>query len=93
MVDRFSKEERESRDPYAFLPFGAGPRNCLGMRIAMLELKFALAKALQKFRFVTCEKTEVRKRPKILSVHTLTVKQYLCLSRGKKKVRTLASRF
>ncbi|XP_078571526.1 cytochrome P450 3A29-like [Branchiostoma floridae x Branchiostoma japonicum] len=62
--ERFSKEEKESRDPYAFLPFGAGPRNCLGMRIAMLELKFALAKALQKFRFVTCEKTEIPVRIK-----------------------------
>eukprot|EP00058_Branchiostoma_floridae_P007460 XP_002592948.1 hypothetical protein BRAFLDRAFT_65534 [Branchiostoma floridae] len=57
--ERFSKEQQESRDPYAFLPFGSGPRACVGMRLAMLEIKHALAKVLEKFRFVTCEKTEV----------------------------------
>ncbi|XP_078612799.1 cytochrome P450 3A8-like [Branchiostoma floridae x Branchiostoma japonicum] len=57
--ERFSKEEQESRDPYSFMPFGSGPRNCVGMRLAMLEIKHALAKVLGKFRFVTCEKTEV----------------------------------
>ncbi|CAH1245682.1 CYP3A5 [Branchiostoma lanceolatum] len=56
--ERFSKEEQETRDPYSFLPFGSGPRRCVGMRLAMLEIKHALAKALEKFRFVTCEKTE-----------------------------------
>ncbi|XP_035687220.1 cytochrome P450 3A19-like [Branchiostoma floridae] len=57
--ERFTKEEKESRDPYAYLPFGAGPRICVGMRLAQLELKFALAKMLQKFRFVTCDKTVI----------------------------------
>ncbi|XP_019645052.1 PREDICTED: cytochrome P450 3A8-like [Branchiostoma belcheri] len=56
--ERFSKEAQESRDPYAFMPFGSGPRSCLGMRLAMLEIKLALARTLEKFRFVTCEKTE-----------------------------------
>ncbi|XP_078695165.1 cytochrome P450 3A24-like [Branchiostoma floridae x Branchiostoma belcheri] len=57
--ERFSKEEKEARDPYAYLPFGSGPRNCVGMRLAQLELRFALAKILQKFRFVTCDKTVI----------------------------------
>ncbi|CAH1233402.1 CYP3A5 [Branchiostoma lanceolatum] len=57
--ERFSKEEKEARDPYAFLPFGSGPRNCVGMRLAQLELRFALAKALQKFRLVPCDRTVV----------------------------------
>ncbi|XP_078695168.1 cytochrome P450 3A8-like [Branchiostoma floridae x Branchiostoma belcheri] len=56
--ERFSKEEMAARDPFAFLSFGAGPRGCVGMRLAMLEIKLALAKAMRKFRFVTCDKTE-----------------------------------
>ncbi|XP_019644909.1 PREDICTED: cytochrome P450 3A29-like [Branchiostoma belcheri] len=57
--ERFSKEAVAARDPYAYLPFGSGPRNCAGMRLSLLELRFSLAKALEKFRFVTCKETVI----------------------------------
>lgn len=57
--ERFSEENKKNRDNVAFLPFGIGPRNCIGMRFAMVEMKIMLASILAKYRFVTCEKTPV----------------------------------
>ncbi|XP_039629836.1 cytochrome P450 3A30-like [Polypterus senegalus] len=53
--ERFSKEMKESMDPYAFLPFGSGPRNCIGMRFALLIMKAAIVQLLQNFDFVPTE--------------------------------------
>lgn len=55
--ERFNEENKQKRDSNAYLPFGNGPRNCLGMRFALLEIKLSLANILNKFRFETCEKT------------------------------------
>ncbi|XP_069503684.1 cytochrome P450 3A29-like isoform X2 [Ambystoma mexicanum] len=57
--ERFSKEKKEARDPYTFLPFGAGPRNCIGMRFALLAMKVAMAVLLQNFSFQTCQETPI----------------------------------
>ncbi|NXP12998.1 CP3AO protein, partial [Thinocorus orbignyianus] len=57
--ERFSKESKESIDPYIFLPFGAGPRNCIGMRFALLTLKVAVVSLLQHFSFRTCKETPI----------------------------------
>uniref|UniRef100_A0A914XGE2 Uncharacterized protein n=1 Tax=Plectus sambesii TaxID=2011161 RepID=A0A914XGE2_9BILA len=50
--DRFTPEEKAKRDPLAFLPFGYGPRNCIGMRFAQIELKMAVALLIKRFRFL-----------------------------------------
>lgn len=56
---RFSKENKQSINPYTYLPFGAGPRNCLGMRFALVMVKLALVEVLQNYIFSVCEETEV----------------------------------
>ena len=48
---RFSPEARKNHHKYQFLPFGLGPRVCVGMRLAMVETKLALANLIKNFRF------------------------------------------
>jgi cytochrome P450 family 6 len=53
----FSADEKENRNPYAFLAFGQGPRNCIGMRFALLNVKIAIIRLVNRFKLVTNEKT------------------------------------
>ena len=51
--DEFKPErflsERPLKHPLSFLPFGGGPRNCLGMRLAILQAKVAIVRILENY--------------------------------------------
>ncbi|RUS89192.1 hypothetical protein EGW08_003071 [Elysia chlorotica] len=66
--ERFSQENKSDRHPFAHLPFGQGPRNCIGMRLALLEIKVALSAILQEMTPVTCSKTVVPVRLKFFQM-------------------------
>ncbi len=46
---RFSAENKRKIPPYAYLPFGGGPRNCIGAGFALVESKVILARLFQRF--------------------------------------------
>uniref|UniRef100_A0A667YCQ3 Thromboxane-A synthase n=1 Tax=Myripristis murdjan TaxID=586833 RepID=A0A667YCQ3_9TELE len=57
--ERFTPEAKANRHPFAYLPFGAGPRSCVGMRLAQLEMKMALVRLFRRFNVVTCSETKI----------------------------------
>uniref|UniRef100_A0A8W7P1J3 Cytochrome P450 n=1 Tax=Anopheles coluzzii TaxID=1518534 RepID=A0A8W7P1J3_ANOCL len=55
--ERFSEEASEKRQPYSYIPFSVGARNCIGQRYAMLEVKTMLVKLVANYRFLPCEES------------------------------------
>lgn len=55
--DRFTKENIAKREPYTFLPFGAGPRSCIGLRFGLAQTRAGLITLLSKFKLGKCEQT------------------------------------
>lgn len=48
---RFAPEQAHGRHPFAFIPFGAGPRTCIGRSFAMLEMSIILACLCARYTF------------------------------------------
>ncbi|KAK7579876.1 hypothetical protein V9T40_000505 [Parthenolecanium corni] len=54
----FFPHEVQNRNPFAYIPFSAGPRNCLGQKFAMLELKIILSQIFRNFEVESLQKME-----------------------------------
>lgn len=49
--DRFSPENRKHIPPYAYLPFGGGPRLCIGNNFAIMEMQLILVEMIRRYDF------------------------------------------
>ncbi|KAL0279697.1 UNVERIFIED_CONTAM: hypothetical protein PYX00_001197 [Menopon gallinae] len=67
--DNFLPEAIASRPHYTYIPFSAGPRNCLGQKYAMLEMKSTIGILCRKFRFL----------PSLLEEHKLRLASEIIL--------------
>ncbi|OWR49281.1 cytochrome P450 9G3 [Danaus plexippus plexippus] len=55
--ERFSDENKHKIKPFTYMPFGMGPRNCIGIRFAQLELKILIFDIVSNYKIVKCTKT------------------------------------
>ncbi|KAF5288513.1 hypothetical protein FQA39_LY15381 [Lamprigera yunnana] len=57
--ERFNAENKSKINPYVFIPFGIGPRNCIGSRFALVEIKLVMVNVLKAFEIVVNKKTAI----------------------------------
>lgn len=65
MPERFTPEFEKSLPKYAYMPFGGGPRVCIGNAFAMMEAQLILAAMAQQFRLELATDEPVRYKAQI----------------------------
>ncbi|KAG5873359.1 hypothetical protein JTB14_000487 [Gonioctena quinquepunctata] len=69
--DRFTAEKKKERNPFLHIPFGEGPRNCIGLRFGLMQSKIGLVQILRNFKLSISPST---KMPLQLDRHVFLLK-------------------
>jgi cytochrome P450 len=64
--ERFTKAKEKLHTPFAHLPFGAGPRGCIGGNYAMLQILMILSVLLRKYDFRLVPGQTIEARPMVI---------------------------
>lgn len=64
-LDKENVADGEKVNNFAYVPFSAGQRNCIGQKFAMFEMKSILSKLLQKFEF--CLDGKSKNEPRLIA--------------------------
>ena len=64
--ERFTREEMKQRTPFTFLPFGGGPRICIGNQYAMQQILMILSDLLRKYDFQLAPGQTIEARPMVI---------------------------
>ena len=63
--DRFAPEHESARPRFAYIPFGGGPRGCIGNQFAMVEAQLIVAAIAQRYRIELVPDQDIRPEPLI----------------------------
>ena len=64
--ERFTKANDKTRTACTYLPFGAGPRGCIGGNYAMLQILMILGDLLRKYDFQLTPGQRIEARPMVI---------------------------
>lgn len=59
--ERHTAEMKEGRPKFAYIPFGGGPRNCIGANFAMMELQLVVSMILQRYRVSVLDQDKIER--------------------------------
>ncbi|CAG9818063.1 unnamed protein product [Phaedon cochleariae] len=57
--ERFNEERKAEIYPYSYIPFGFGPRTCIGQRFSLLKCKIIIMHIISNFELEPCQKTKI----------------------------------